>query len=64
LPDLVTNDYVLLHSDVPGEVKNARWQYMLNSRNSTNTDLNSPTGSGNTQPQWGNNASEYYKNPR
>lgn len=64
LPDLVTNDYMLLHSEVPGEVKNTRWQYMLNSRNSTNTDLNSPTGSGNTQPQWGNNANEYYNNPR
>ncbi len=33
LPDLVTNDYVLLHSEVPGEVKEPRWNEHLHSRN-------------------------------
>ena len=38
LPDLVTNDYVLLHSEVPGEIHNERWNAIIHSRN---TPLNS-----------------------
>ena len=33
LPDLVTNDYTLLHSEVPGEIKEPRWNEHLHSRN-------------------------------
>jgi len=32
-PDLVTNGYRLLHSDMVGELKNNSWQYDLNKRN-------------------------------
>jgi GWxTD domain-containing protein len=61
LPDLVTNDYTILHSDVPGEVKNENWNTTLNSRNSTNGNLGEPN-SGNTD-HWGSNSSTLFKNP-
>ncbi len=32
-PDLVTNDYPLLHSDMPGEIQNANWQQEILKRN-------------------------------
>lgn len=38
-PDLVNNNYRLLHSDVLGEVKNPRWQQFLQKRQSYNTDI-------------------------
>ena len=28
-PDIVTNEYLMLHSDVQGEVSNNSWQYYL-----------------------------------
>jgi len=62
LPDLVTNDYVVLHSDVPGEVRNHRWQQMLNARNSPNIDIDNPWGGNN--PHYGGNAGEFFQNPR
>ncbi|MGY6562112.1 MAG: GWxTD domain-containing protein [Luteibaculaceae bacterium] len=37
--DLVTNDYELLHSDVPGEVRNQRWNMFLHQRNQTLRDI-------------------------
>ena len=62
LPDLVTNDYQILHSDVPGEMKNFRWETMLNQRNSPNGDVDSP-GSGNFN-HFGSRSGEFYQNPR
>jgi GWxTD domain-containing protein len=38
-PDLVTNDYELLHSDLTGELQNKRWQSTLNKRNSPGGNL-------------------------
>ncbi|MFD1550627.1 hypothetical protein DNU06_14840 [Putridiphycobacter roseus] len=32
-PDLVTNDYPLLHSDMPGEIQNTNWRQELLKRN-------------------------------
>ena len=61
LPDLVTNDYTILHSDVPGEVKNENWNTTLNSRNTTNGNLGEPN-SGSTD-HWGSNSSTLFKNP-
>lgn len=60
LPDLVTNDYAMLHSDVLGEIKNYRWQQVLNSRNTPNSNVENS----NAIPQWGGNSNEYFKNPR
>lgn len=62
MPDLVTNDYVTLHSDVPGEVRNHRWQQILNARNSPNIDMDNPNGGNN--PHWGGNSNEFFRNPR
>jgi GWxTD domain-containing protein len=61
MPDLVTNDYSILHSDVPGEVKNENWNATLNSRNSTNGNIDDPN-SGN-RDHWGTNSSTLFKNP-
>jgi GWxTD domain-containing protein len=41
-PDLVNNNYRLLHSDMLGEVQNYRWQQQLAKRNSTNSDIDNP----------------------
>ncbi len=38
-PDLVTNDYSLLHSDMQGEVSNYRWKQELNKRNTPFQDI-------------------------
>jgi GWxTD domain-containing protein len=62
LPDLVTNDYQVLHSDVPGEMKNFRWETMLNQRNTPNGDVDSP-GNGNFN-HYGSRSEEFFKNPR
>jgi GWxTD domain-containing protein len=41
-PDLVTNDYPMLHSDMQGELQNYRWKNDLHKRNSTATDVDDP----------------------
>jgi GWxTD domain-containing protein len=35
-PDLVTNDFTLIHSTAKGEIYDEKWQYMLKSRNTPN----------------------------
>lgn len=59
MPDLVTNDYLMLHSDLRGEIKNYRWQKDLQMRNTPggNIDQQAPSSS------WGSNAARYYSNP-
>ena len=61
MPDLVTNDYTILHSDVPGEVKNETWNATLNSRNSTNGNLDDPNAG--NRDHWGTNSSILFNNP-
>lgn len=58
--DIVTNDFVLLHSDVSGELSNYRWQLILNQRvdPGTNIDQNQ------TQDSWGDNSKKYFDLPR
>ena len=55
-PDLVTNDYPMLHSDMQGELQNYRWQNDLHKRDSPNTNLDNPGGSS----QYGGNSNLYY----
>lgn len=62
MPDLVTNDYELLHSDVPGEFKNYRWEYVLHSRNSTNENIDA-AGGGNFN-HYGGRSGDFYRLPR
>lgn len=58
-PDLVGNNYRLLHSDLIGEPQNYRWQYDLIKRNANNANIDDPTG-GNSNT-FGNNAGTLYK---
>lgn len=55
-PDLVTNDYPLLHSDMQGELQNYRWQNDLYKRDSNNPNPDNPGGS----VHYGGNANLYY----
>ena len=59
-PDLVTNDYELLHSEVPGEVNNPRWNIMVHSRNTPQNNVQS-TG---VNSQSGERADELFAIPR
>jgi GWxTD domain-containing protein len=60
-PDLVTNDYELLHSDLQGEVNNANWQVMLNKRNSPNGSVDDVNNS--NYDHWGSNTNVLFNNP-
>jgi GWxTD domain-containing protein len=58
--DVVTNDFALLHSDVPGEISNYRWQYMLYQRIDAGFDLDKEA----SQDNWGGNSKKYFDLPR
>jgi len=59
-PDLVSNDYELLHSNLRGEVNDYRWQYRLQNRNTPNTNLDEEKGI----DHFGNRPEDYYNTPR
>ncbi len=59
-PDLVTNDYTLLHSDAMGEIQNHSWQFRLLRRN-TGFDSIDDTDPGR---HYGSRALDLYNNPR
>lgn len=61
MPDLVTNDYELLHSDLQGELKNANWQTVLNKRNSPNGTVDNQSDS--NYDHWGSNTNTLFSNP-
>lgn len=61
LPDLVTNDYELLHSDLQGEINNVNWQTILQKRNTRNGTVDN-AGSGNYN-SWGSNVNTFYTKP-
>jgi hypothetical protein len=58
--ELLQREYQLLHSDVPGEVRNPRWDMVLNSRNNAqwNQEQNSAGGSSSDRMQ------ELFETPR
>ncbi len=61
-PDLVTNDYILLYSNVRGEMNNNyKWQYILQMRD---TPYGSIDKTGEGDDQWGGRVNDYYENPR
>lgn len=60
-PDLVTNDYMLLHSDLQGEIQNFKWQRDLNMRN-TQTGNIDDANEGNYQ-HYGTNSNTLFQNP-
>jgi GWxTD domain-containing protein len=60
-PDLVTNDFQMLHSDMFGEIQNPRWQIELNKRNTVVYDLYDEKAGKN---QYGSEADDLYSMPR
>jgi GWxTD domain-containing protein len=58
-PDLVNNNYTLLHSDMFGELNNYRWQYILSKRVSSNGNIDSPNGGAGSS--YGGNSNGLYK---
>lgn len=58
--DMVTNDFVLIHSDAIGELSNYRWQLDIYKRTWD------PSSVDDIKPEdtWGNKATDYYKHPR
>jgi GWxTD domain-containing protein len=61
LPDLVTNDYALLHSDLQGEIQNFKWERDLNKRNSQGGDIDD-ANEGNFN-SYGTNSRVLFRNP-
>ena len=59
-PDVITNDYPLLHSNLPGETKNSQWKVQLHRRTNQPIDMNEE----NNSEYWLDRAGEYYNNPR
>jgi len=59
-PDLVTNDYILLHSDALGEMWDDQWQVKLHKRDTqpNNFDIN------NVNPSYGNQSRDLFNTPR
>lgn len=60
-PDLVTNDYSLLHSDLQGEIQNFKWQKELNSRNTPGGNIDDPN-EGNYN-HYGTNSGTFFEKP-
>ena len=58
-PDLVTNDYELLHSDAIGELSDPSWEMKLNKRNTPTYNINQTK----SYDYFGGKADDYYKNP-
>jgi GWxTD domain-containing protein len=58
--DIVTNDFAQLHSDVPGELSNYRWQYILHERVDPGFDIDRSV----VPESWGGNSRRYFDLPR
>jgi GWxTD domain-containing protein len=61
-PDLVSNDYEILHSDLLGERQNYRWEYELNRRNTPGGNIDSRNES--HFENYGGQSQEFYALPR
>jgi GWxTD domain-containing protein len=59
LPDLVTNEYELIHSDAIGEINDPAWELKLVKRNTTTNDMDQTKGN----DYFGGKANDYYNNP-
>lgn len=59
LPDLITNDYELLHSDAYGEINDPSWQMKLVKRNTT---TNNPDQT-KDQDYFGGQSDDFFKTP-
>ncbi|MGZ4035559.1 MAG: GWxTD domain-containing protein [Bacteroidia bacterium] len=59
-PDLVTNKYVLIHSDARGEIYNERWNLLINSRNTQSSNIDDTS----TPDGFGSHSLDNFNNPR
>jgi GWxTD domain-containing protein len=59
-PDMVTNDFVLIHSDALGEVYDYKWKQRIYGRNSVTNDIDSDG----VTPHWGDRSDDFFRNPR
>jgi len=57
--DLVTNNYVLIHSDARGEVRDDRWKVRLTKRDNANPNLDN----GDQPDQFGGHSQDVFDNP-
>ena len=63
--DVVTNDFQLIHSDAIGELNNSRWTNEIYSRTySTYEQYYNSDGTVNPDLYYGDDAKDYYDNPR
>ena len=59
-PDLVSNKYILIHSDARGEILNTRWQLLLNKRTVQSPNLDDEK----IKDNFGGNVDDNYANPK
>ncbi|MEO5570843.1 MAG: GWxTD domain-containing protein [Bacteroidia bacterium] len=59
-PDLVSNDFILLHSDASGEVHDNQWELKLRKRDTQTRDLDQEPNMDN----FGNRSNQNFTNPR
>ena len=59
--DIVTNNFVLIHSDALGELSNYQWQYIVYKRVLYPENVSDRVGQPNA---WGNKSTEYYYHPK
>lgn len=59
-PNLVSNDYSLLHSDVIGEIYDPYWSLKLKSRNTPSNNLDDK---GDSEDNWGDRSKDLFQNP-
>ncbi len=59
-PDVVTNDYPLLHSDMPGHIYYPQWKVQLHKRTNQPTDMDSE----NQEDHYGSRSNDFFINPR
>ena len=59
-PDLVSNDFPILHSNLPGELNNPQWKVQLHKRTNQPVDMEEQ----NNSQHWGGRADDFYNNPR
>lgn len=59
-PDLVTNDYELIHSDANGEMSDPAWNKKIGKRTTPNTNLDDTKG----KDHWGNESEQNFNMPK
>lgn len=59
-PDMITNDFILIHSDAIGEIYDYKWKQRIYGRNTATDDIDSDG----VIRHWGEKSDEYFNNPR